>query len=192
MPAIVHARDAAQSGFEAIGCDKIGNVRGQYRGGARPFGGASEASGQCRCQRALVGGEARIEQLRERGCWQHRQQRHQPLGHRFSEHTVGMIGSFKRPAGVPQMCNFVPRDRCFGKARFQSRLLARNIKPVEIVDVFRKSDAVPEIVDEAIAVGAKVLWLQEGVFHAVAEEKARKAGLVVISDRCILKEHARL
>jgi predicted CoA-binding protein len=64
--------------------------------------------------------------------------------------------------------------------------------PVEIVDVFRKSDAVPQIVDEAIAVGAKVLWLQEGVSHPVAEEKAQKAGLKVFSDLCILKEHARL
>jgi predicted CoA-binding protein len=64
--------------------------------------------------------------------------------------------------------------------------------PVEIVDVFRKSDAVPAIVDEAIAVKAKVLWLQEGVVHPEAEEKARKAGLMVFSDLCILKEHARL
>ncbi|MDZ4676184.1 MAG: CoA-binding protein [Oligoflexia bacterium] len=64
--------------------------------------------------------------------------------------------------------------------------------PVEIVDVFRKSEAVPQIVDEAIAVGAKVLWLQEGVTHPQAEEKARKAGLKVFSDLCILKEHARL
>jgi len=64
-------------------------------------------------------------------------------------------------------------------------------QPVEIVDVFRKSDAVPEIVDEAISVKAKVLWLQEGVMHPVAEEKARKAGLIVISDKCILKEHRK-
>lgn len=64
--------------------------------------------------------------------------------------------------------------------------------PVEIVDVFRASDAVPEIVDAAIAVKAKVLWLQEGVIHPVAEEKARKAGLIVFSDLCILKEHHRL
>ncbi len=65
-------------------------------------------------------------------------------------------------------------------------------KPVEIVDVFRKSDAVPQIVEEAIAVGAKVLWLQEGVIHPEAEEKARKAGLKVFSNVCILKEHAKL
>jgi predicted CoA-binding protein len=64
--------------------------------------------------------------------------------------------------------------------------------PVEIVNVFRKSEAVPAIVDEAIAVGAKVLWLQEGVVHPQAEEKARQAGLLVVSDRCILKEHRKL
>jgi predicted CoA-binding protein len=64
--------------------------------------------------------------------------------------------------------------------------------PVEIVDVFRNSDAVPDIVDEAIAVGAKVLWLQEGVTHSDAEAKAKKAGLKVFSNLCILKEHARL
>ncbi|MCC6276486.1 MAG: CoA-binding protein [Oligoflexia bacterium] len=65
-------------------------------------------------------------------------------------------------------------------------------QPVEIVDVFRKSDAVSPIVDEAIKCKAKVLWLQEGVSHPEAEERARKAGLMVFSDLCILKEHARL
>lgn len=65
-------------------------------------------------------------------------------------------------------------------------------RPVEIVDVFRKSEAVPAIVMDAIRVGAKVLWLQEGVTHPAAEEKARQAGLKVVSDRCILKEHHRL
>ncbi|MBK9294037.1 MAG: CoA-binding protein [Oligoflexia bacterium] len=64
-------------------------------------------------------------------------------------------------------------------------------QPVEIVDVFRKSEAVGEIVDEAISVKAKVLWLQEGVTNPVAEEKARQAGIIVISDKCILKEHRR-
>ena len=64
--------------------------------------------------------------------------------------------------------------------------------PLEIVDVFRKSEAVPEIVDEAIRLKAKALWLQEGVVHPAAEEKARKAGLLVVSNRCILKEHRRL
>lgn len=64
--------------------------------------------------------------------------------------------------------------------------------PIEIVDVFRAPEHVPEVVDDAIAVGAKVLWLQEGVMHPEAERKAQEAGLIVISDLCILKEHARL
>jgi predicted CoA-binding protein len=65
-------------------------------------------------------------------------------------------------------------------------------KPIHIVDVFRNSEAVPAIVDEAIALKAKCIWLQEGVTHPEAEEKARQAGLFVISDHCILKEHRRL
>lgn len=62
---------------------------------------------------------------------------------------------------------------------------------VEIVDVFRDPRAVPEIVDQAITMKAKVLWLQEGVTHPEAEEKASKAGILVISDLCILKEHRK-
>lgn len=63
--------------------------------------------------------------------------------------------------------------------------------PVEIVDVFRRSEAVGPIADEAIAIGAKVLWLQEGVTNPEAEDKARAAGLEVVSDRCMLKECRR-
>lgn len=62
----------------------------------------------------------------------------------------------------------------------------------EIVNVFRRSEYVPEIVDSAIRKGARVVWLQEGVVHEGAAEKARQAGLVVVMDRCILKEHMRL
>lgn len=60
--------------------------------------------------------------------------------------------------------------------------------PVEIVDVFRQSETVGPIADEAIEIGAKVLWLQEGVTNQEAEDKARAAGLIVLSDICILKE----
>jgi predicted CoA-binding protein len=63
---------------------------------------------------------------------------------------------------------------------------------VDIVNVFRRSEFVPEIIEAAIRIGARVVWLQEGVRHDEAAEKARQAGLDVIQDRCILKEHRRL
>jgi len=65
---------------------------------------------------------------------------------------------------------------------------------VDIVDVFRRSDAVPGIVDEVIAFGSNgngmpALWLQETVVHEEAAERARNAGIMVVMDHCILKEH---
>jgi len=61
----------------------------------------------------------------------------------------------------------------------------------EVVDIFREPAAVPAIVDEAIAIGAKVVWMQLGVIHDEAAEKARAAGLEVVMDRCMKIEHAR-
>lgn len=63
---------------------------------------------------------------------------------------------------------------------------------VDVVDIFRQSEDVPPIVAEAIQRGAKVVWMQEGVIHKGAGEKAEKAGLKVIMDRCMKKEHQRL
>jgi len=63
---------------------------------------------------------------------------------------------------------------------------------VDIVNVFRRSEFVPPVVDAAIRIGAKAIWMQEGVVHAEAAEKAKAAGLEVIMDSCILKEHRRL
>jgi len=63
--------------------------------------------------------------------------------------------------------------------------------PVEIVDIFRDPAAVPAIVEEAIAVGAKVVWMQLGVIHEGAARRARAAGLEVVMDACVKIEHAR-
>ena len=64
-------------------------------------------------------------------------------------------------------------------------------QPLEIVDIFREPGAVPAIVEEAIEAGAKVVWMQLGVIHEEAAERARKAGLEVVMDRCVKIEHAR-
>jgi uncharacterized protein len=62
---------------------------------------------------------------------------------------------------------------------------------IDIVDIFRRSEFVAEIVNAAIAIGARAVWMQEGVINPEAAETARKAGLVVVMDHCMLKEHAR-
>jgi uncharacterized protein len=64
-------------------------------------------------------------------------------------------------------------------------------EPFDVVVIFRRSEFVPEVVDAAIRKGAKVIWMQEGVIHEQAAERARAAGLKVVMDRCILKEHAK-
>ena len=61
----------------------------------------------------------------------------------------------------------------------------------DAVVIFRRSEFVPEIVESAIRKGAKVVWMQEGVQHEEAARRAREAGLEVVQDRCILKEHAK-
>ena len=60
---------------------------------------------------------------------------------------------------------------------------------IDIVDVFRRSEHVAAVVDEAIRLRVPAIWLQEGVIDEAAAEKARKAGIQVVMDRCILKEH---
>jgi predicted CoA-binding protein len=62
---------------------------------------------------------------------------------------------------------------------------------IDIVNIFRRPEAVPEIVDEAIQLKVPAIWMQEGVVHEAAAEKARQAGIFVVMDLCILKEHRR-
>jgi len=63
---------------------------------------------------------------------------------------------------------------------------------IDIVDIFRRSEVVPEIVESAIKIGAKAIWMQEDVINDAAAERGRSAGLEVVMDRCILKEHRKL
>jgi predicted CoA-binding protein len=63
---------------------------------------------------------------------------------------------------------------------------------IDIVNIFRRSGEVPDVVEAAIRRRAPVIWMQEGVIHDEAAEQARKAGLFVVMDRCLLKEHQRL
>ena len=69
--------------------------------------------------------------------------------------------------------------------------LAEIEEKIDMVDVFRRSEYVPDLVDEAIRLKVPAIWLQEDVIHKEAAEKARKAGIFVVMDKCILKEHRR-
>ncbi len=60
---------------------------------------------------------------------------------------------------------------------------------IDIVDIFRRPEFVPEVVDLAIELKVPAIWMQEGVIHEAAAAKARRAGIFVVMDRCILKEH---
>jgi predicted CoA-binding protein len=83
-----------------------------------------------------------------------------------------------------------PREQAIlGQASYPS--LTAIPEPVEIVDIFREPKAVPGIVEEAIAIGAKVIWMQLGVINLEAAQRAREAGLEVVMDACVKIEHAR-
>jgi predicted CoA-binding protein len=77
----------------------------------------------------------------------------------------------------------------FGEKAFA--LLADVPEKIDLVDIFRRSSEAGMAVDQAIAVGAKAVWLQEGVIDQRAAQRALDAGLLVVMDRCWLKEHAR-
>lgn len=64
--------------------------------------------------------------------------------------------------------------------------------PIDIVDIFRKVEFIPAIVDEAIRMGAKVVWMQDGLAHNASAARARAAGLQVVQSRCMMRDHARL
>lgn len=82
------------------------------------------------------------------------------------------------------------KDKILGEKSYPD--LSTIPEPVDIVDVFRRSDAVGPIVEEAILAKAKAVWFQEGVINDAAAQQAADAGLKVVMDRCLLKEHVKL
>ena len=78
-------------------------------------------------------------------------------------------------------------DELLGKKCYAS--LSAIPEKVEVVDIFRRSEDIPPIVEEAIKIGAKAIWMQEGIINNSAAEKAQSAGLLVVMDKCMRKEH---
>jgi len=100
------------------------------------------------------------------------------------------VASYLKKAGyriipVNPACQEVLGERCYPS-------LAEIPEPVEVVDIFRRSEFVPEIVAQAIQKGVKAVWMQEGVLHQEAADRAEQAGLLVVMDHCMLKEHYKL
>ncbi|MGH9971837.1 MAG: CoA-binding protein [Pyrinomonadaceae bacterium] len=113
--------------------------------------------------------------------------------------VVGLSSSRVRPSNVVasymkqngyEVIPVNPNEtEVFGDRSYAS--LAEVPAKIELVDVFRRSDEAGNAVDEAIAIGAKAVWLQEGVIDDEAARRAADAGLLVVMDRCWLKEHLR-
>jgi uncharacterized protein len=83
-------------------------------------------------------------------------------------------------------------DEILGERVYRSLTEIPGEIEIDVVDIFRKSEEVLPVVEEAIRRGAKVVWMQEGVINQEACAKAEKAGLKVVMDRCMKKEHQRL
>jgi uncharacterized protein len=80
-------------------------------------------------------------------------------------------------------------DSCLGEKAYASLLDLPEPEKIDIVNIFRRSEFVAEIVDQAIQLKVPAVWMQEEVIHEKSAEKARQAGLFVVMDRCILQEH---
>jgi predicted CoA-binding protein len=87
---------------------------------------------------------------------------------------------------------YILGEHCYSTLVEADAELRKHNAQIEIVDCFRKSDAIETIADEAIEIGARVLWMQIGVVNEKAANKASAAGLAVVTDRCIKIEHTKI
>jgi uncharacterized protein len=99
------------------------------------------------------------------------------------------VAGYMRSNGYKVIAVNPNETEVFGEQAYPN--LASVPEKIDLVDVFRRSDEAGRAVDEAIAVGAKAIWLQEGVIDARAAQRAADAGLMVVMDRCWLKEYRR-
>ncbi|MEP6568225.1 MAG: CoA-binding protein [Acidobacteriota bacterium] len=99
------------------------------------------------------------------------------------------VASYMRSRGYKVIPVNPNETEVFGEKAYSS--LAEIPEQIDLVDVFRRSDEAGKSVDEAIALGVKAVWLQDGVIDQAAAERAQKAGLLVVMDRCWLRDHAR-
>lgn len=116
--------------------------------------------------------------------------------------TVGLSTDPEKPSfSVPRYLRSVgyhiipvnpTANKILGEISFPHLLAIPRETKVDLVQIFRPSEEVAPIVEQAIAIGAKVVWMQEGIEHADAADKARAAGLQVVMNRCMRVEHKRL
>lgn len=99
------------------------------------------------------------------------------------------VASYMKRQGYKVIAVNPNETEVFGDRSYAS--LAEVPEQIDLVDIFRRPDEAGKAVDEAIAVGAKAVWMQEGVIDHAAAQRAVAAGLLVVMDRCWLKEHMR-
>ena len=118
-------------------------------------------------------------------------------------HVVAMVGASDNPERPSHRVASFLKDHGFRVIPVNPNLdsvagekaypdLASIPEPVEVVDIFRRPEDVPPVMEQAIAIGAEVVWMQEGVVNEKAAARAREAGLTVIMDHCMRKELIRL
>ena len=103
-----------------------------------------------------------------------------------------IVASYLKSKGYRMIPVRPDGDVILGEKVYHSLMEIPKEVKIDLVDIFRRSEDAPPIVDQAIQQGAKVVWMQEGVVHQEAGAKAEKAGLKVVMDRCMKKEHQRL